>query len=120
MTDPHPARARLRTFPAPAGGHPPLISLAVPFSSGRLTLEYVPARLLLDRESFKDYLKVVPGAAVEQLVATIVEDLADAIVARSLSVTFVTEEHGATYTVTMEDHISHAGPLGRMIQRAIP
>ncbi len=80
-----------------------MITLSMPYSSGVLTIEYAPERYLLERESFKDYLKVVPGAAVEQLVATIVDDLANEIVAKSLRVTFVTAEAGTTYTVAMQD-----------------
>jgi hypothetical protein len=103
MTDSSSARSRLRTIVAPSGDHPTMITLSMPYSSGVLTIEYAPERYLLERESFKDYLKVVPGAAVEQLVATIVDDLANEIVAKSLRVTFVTAEAGTTYTVAMQD-----------------
>jgi hypothetical protein len=103
MTDSSSARARLRTIVAPGGNHPTVITLSVPYSGGVLTVTYAPERYLLERESFKDYLKVVPGAAVEQLVATIVDDLANEIVAKSLRVTFETDDAGTKYTVTMDD-----------------
>ena len=103
MTGPSSPRDRLRTTPAPTGDHPTTVTLSLPFSGGELTVEYAPERYLLDRESFKDYLKVVPGAAVEQLVATIVDDLANEIVAKSLRVTFATDDAGAKYTVAMDD-----------------
>jgi NADPH-dependent 7-cyano-7-deazaguanine reductase QueF len=103
MTGPSSPRDRLRTIVAPGGNHPTTITLSLPFSGGELTVEYAPERYLLDRESFKDYLKVVPGAAVEQLVATIVDYLANEIVAKSLRVTFATDDAGAKYTVAMDD-----------------
>jgi NADPH-dependent 7-cyano-7-deazaguanine reductase QueF len=103
MTDSSSARSRLRTIVAPGGNHPTTITLSLPYSGGLLTVEYAPERYLLERESFKDYLKVVPGAGPEQLVATIVDDLANEVVAKFLRVTFATDDAGVKYTVAMED-----------------
>ena len=70
-----------------------------------LTLEYRPNKFVLERESFNDYLKVVPGAAVEQLVVTIRDDIANEVVPNFVRVTFATEEAGANYTVATEENI---------------
>lgn len=98
-----PARALLRTKPAPFNGAPMVVHFSVALQGGTLTIAYGPDRDLLVRESLTAYAAALPATTPEETVATIADDIANELVPKWHRVTLALNEGDISQIVTIED-----------------